>query len=163
LSYGDFLTWLEPFKAQYLSYLNLQDQITQAIERRDEAHTLELEQAGNTILEQVATLKFPLPTSVEFRKLSVDMIRELHNLIRQAQHTHEKNSESLRGWIKESRPSLVEPVPSPESTYSSLSRLGEQTRVSLPDAPGDLNSPLSPFSRGQEKIEALGEQVNHQS
>ena len=161
--HGDPLTWLEPLKAQYLSYLNLQDQITHAIERRDEEHTLELEQAGNKILELVAALKFPLPTSLEFPELSLDTIRELQDLIQQAQHMHEKNSESLRGWIKESRPSLVEPVSSPESTYSSLSRLGEQTMVSLPDAPGGLNSPLSPFSHGQEKIEALGEQVNHQS
>ena len=157
------MTGLEPIKAHYISYLNLQDQITLAIERQDEEQLHELEQAGKKILEQVITLKVSLPTFLEFHEMSLDVVRELQELIQQAQEKNEKNSELLRGWIKGARPNHSDTVASTASTYSSLSCLSENRMTSLNDDPVGKSSCLSPFSCGSEKADALGEQVNHQS
>lgn len=161
--YGDPLTWSDPFKASYISYLNLQDQITLAIEQQDEGQLQEMEQAGKKILEQVCALTLPPPTSMAFRGLSLDTICELQDLIQQAQQKNEKNAESLRGWIKGARPSHLDRMVSTESTYSSLSRLHNNRLGSLTSVRGGISNRPSQISGGQEKTETLGERVNHQS
>ena len=175
------VNWVKSVIEHYSTYLALQENITRAIQTRDDEALSRLERETQDVLRQAQVLW----SEAEQKGMSGNLgdapdsssLRRLRDLIERSQSQIQVNREALKGWLREADGMLPHAQPiSARPAFPSTS-LGGWANLKIKESPsnqadhppagdastsGPLQGPRSPWGDKQ-AVESVGGQIDRHS